>query len=69
MDILGHGEIVGTHYLPDGVMDPGGQHFSDLNHDLNSTYASNVESMSQGLDLHSDHLSNSFSHEFNPNEM
>jgi hypothetical protein len=69
MDILNHGEIVGTHHLPDGVIDHGGQHFSDLNHDLNSTYASDVESMSQEIDLHSQHLSNSFSHEFNPNEI
>ena len=69
MDILNHGEIVGTHHLPDGVIDHGGQSLSDLNHDLNSTYASNVESMSQGIDLHSHDLSNSFSHEFNPNEI
>jgi hypothetical protein len=69
MDILNHGEIFGIHHLPDGVMDHGGQHFSDLNHDLNSSYASNVESMSQGLDLHSHDLSNSFSREFNPSEI
>lgn len=69
MDIVNHGEIFNTHHLPDAVMDHGGHNFSDLNHDLNSTYASNVESLSQGIDLHSPHLSNSFSHEFNPNEI
>ncbi|ALB42867.1 MAG: hypothetical protein NTY89_08280 [Nostocales cyanobacterium LacPavin_0920_SED1_MAG_38_18] len=53
MDALNHGEIVGTHHFPDAVTDHAAQNFSDLNHDLNSSYSSHVESISQGLDQHS----------------
>ncbi|QJB44941.1 hypothetical protein [Dolichospermum flos-aquae] len=53
MDALNHGEIVGTHHFPDAVTDHAAQNFSDLNHDLNSSYSSHVESISPGLDQHS----------------
>lgn len=53
MDALNHGEIVGTHHLPDAVIDHAAENFSNLNHDLNSSYSSHVESISQGLDQHS----------------
>jgi hypothetical protein len=39
MDALNHGEIVGTHHFPDAVTDHAVQNFSDLNHDLNSSYS------------------------------
>jgi hypothetical protein len=58
MDALNHGEIVGTHHFPDTVTDHAAQNFSDLNHDLNSSYSSHVESISQGLDQHSHGFSN-----------
>ena len=53
MDALNHGEIVGNHHFPDAVIDHAAQNLSDLNHDLNSSYSSHVESISQGLDQHS----------------
>ncbi len=53
MDALNHGEIVGNHHFPDAVIDHAAHNVSDLNHDLNSSYSSHVESISQGLDQHS----------------
>ncbi|MDB9453366.1 hypothetical protein [Dolichospermum circinale] len=53
MDALNHGEIIGNHHFPDAVTDHAAQNFSDLNHDLNSSYSSHVDSISQGLDQHS----------------
>ncbi|MCM0590444.1 MAG: hypothetical protein ACSI46_25095 [Gloeotrichia echinulata DVL01] len=63
MDALNHGEIVDTHHFPDAVIDHTAQNLSEINHDLNSSYSSHVEPISQGIDQHS----HSFLTDLHPN--